>query len=140
MPALALPAHLLAVGQAAGEVEETLARSRGHRITARLKQTFPLYFHLTGLDWLFITIGWFTSDRDLSSILLEIPSSRLREKELVMVRSVVRVITVLNILLARSVIIVVTAIAAQPELRLGCCDRETDRVERQVNVLLEILF
>ena len=59
----------------------------------------------------------FTSDRDLSAILSEIPNSRLREKELVSVRSVVRVmrtpltLPVLNIVLARSLIIVAMTVA-----------------------------
>ena len=49
----------------------------------------------------------FTSDRDLSAILSEIPNSRLREKELVSVRSVARV----NRVLARSLIIVAMTVA-----------------------------
>ena len=58
----------------------------------------------------------FTSDRDLSSIFSEIPNNRLREKELVRVRSVVRVMTVLNMVLTRSVIVVLMAVAVPPQL------------------------
>ena len=69
----------------------------------------------------------FTSDRDLSSILSEIPNSRLREKEFVSERSVVRVMmTALTLpVLSRSVIIVAMTVAVLPELRLCCCDRQT---------------
>ena len=58
----------------------------------------------------------FTSDRDLSSIFSEIPNSRLREKEFVRVRSVVRGMTVLNMVLTRSVIVVLMAVAVPPQL------------------------